>query len=125
MMQSAAMHEQYNEKKIISVSAKRQITIPQKYFEILNVGNEVECVLQNGAILIRPIHERRNGDFAEQILADLISQGYSGNDLLAKFREHNLKIRPAVEELISKADEFVASGNGVVSIDALFGAEEN
>jgi bifunctional DNA-binding transcriptional regulator/antitoxin component of YhaV-PrlF toxin-antitoxin module len=43
------------ERKIISVSKKRQITIPQKYFEALGLGNEVECVLQEDSILERDL----------------------------------------------------------------------
>jgi hypothetical protein len=37
------------ERKIISVSEKRQITIPQKYFEALGSTGEAECILQNNA----------------------------------------------------------------------------
>lgn len=66
------------ERKIISVSAKRQITIPQKYFEALGFNSEVECILQNDAIVIRPIRVNASSEFSEQILADLISQELSG-----------------------------------------------
>ena len=42
-------------------------------------------------------------DFAEEILSDLISQGFSGNELLQKFKETRRKIRPAVESLLNEA----------------------
>jgi len=97
------------DKKRISVSRKRQITIPLEFFKKLGIENEVDCFLQNDSITIRPVNDNAGGEFAEVILKDLISQGYSGEELLAKFKETNRKIRPAVEKLISMADD-VASG---------------
>jgi bifunctional DNA-binding transcriptional regulator/antitoxin component of YhaV-PrlF toxin-antitoxin module len=112
------------ERKIISVSAKRQVTIPQKYFENLGFDNEAECILQNDGILIRPIRDTGNGEFSEQILADLIAQGLSGRELLEKFKEQSKKVRPAVLKLIDEADAFAKSGKGKVSLDELFDAGE-
>ena len=31
------------DRKIVSISSKRQITIPQKFFNLLGFGNEAEC----------------------------------------------------------------------------------
>lgn len=116
--------EQKMERKIISISTKRQLTIPQKYFESLGFNNEAECILQNGGIFIRPIHDLNGGEFAEQILADLITQGYEGAELLKQFKEQSKRIRPAVERLIQETDEYVRNGGGRISLDELFGAEE-
>lgn len=113
------------ERKIISVSAKRQITIPQKYFEALDFSNEAECILQKGAIVIRPIRNSENGAFSEEILADLIAQGFSGQELLAKFKETSKRIRPAVEKLIEQADALAESDAGGVTLEDLFSAEDN
>lgn len=96
-------------KKRISVSQKRQITIPIEFFNSLGIQKEVDCFMQNNQIIIRPA--QNSGEFDEQILADLISQGYSGEELLAKFKECRRKIRPAVEKLIDEADK-VANGEG-------------
>jgi len=98
------------ERKIISVSGKRQITIPQKYFEALGFSNEAECILQNNAIVIRPIRENTGSEFSEQILADLISYGFSGQELLLKFKEESKKIAPAMDKLIDEADR-IAKGD--------------
>ena len=89
-------------KKHISVSQKRQITIPIEFYNLVGIEREVECYVQNNAIIIRPIREG-GGEFDEQILADLISQGLSGEELLARFKDTRKKIRPAVESLISEA----------------------
>ncbi|MEA4847868.1 MAG: hypothetical protein VB106_11610 [Clostridiaceae bacterium] len=44
-------------KKRITISAKRQITIPQKFFEMLDFGGEAECILRGKELIIRPIDE--------------------------------------------------------------------
>jgi bifunctional DNA-binding transcriptional regulator/antitoxin component of YhaV-PrlF toxin-antitoxin module len=112
------------ERKIISVSVKRQVTIPRKYFEALGFENEAECILQNGGILLRPVRDINSGEFSEQILADLISQGFSGQELLKRFKEQSKKVRPAVKKLIAEADDLAKSSEGKLSLDGIFGAED-
>jgi bifunctional DNA-binding transcriptional regulator/antitoxin component of YhaV-PrlF toxin-antitoxin module len=124
MSQAAVRGELRMERKIISISVKRQVTIPQKYFEALGFNTEAECILQEGGIFIRPIRDSTGGEFSEQILADLITQGFSGQELLDKFKEQSNKIRPAVQKLIDEADVFAQSGAGKVSINELLGSEE-
>ncbi len=89
-------------KKRISVSQKRQITIPIEFYNSVGIDKEVECYVQNNAIVIRPVRES-GGEFDEQILADLIAQGLSGQELLDKFKETRRQIRPAVERLLDEA----------------------
>ena len=96
-------------KKRISVSQKRQITIPIDFYNSVGIDKEVECYVQNNAIIIRPVRES-GGEFDEQILADLIAQGLSGQELLDKFKEPRRQIRPAVERLLDEAQR-AANGN--------------
>jgi bifunctional DNA-binding transcriptional regulator/antitoxin component of YhaV-PrlF toxin-antitoxin module len=112
------------ERKIISVSMKRQITIPQKYFEALGFNNEAECILQEGGLLIRPVRDARGGEFSEQILADLIAQGLSGPELLEQFKQQSKKVRPAVQKRIEEADAFAQSDAGKLSMKELFETED-
>ena len=88
--------------KRISVSQKRQITIPQKFYEKLNIGDEVECIMTNSEIIIRPI--RQETEFAEDILKDLIAKGYEGEQLLVEFKKTRSQIRPAVKRIIEEAE---------------------
>lgn len=120
-MAIATRSESVVEHKIISISSKRQITIPQKYFEMLRFDGEAECILQNGGIFLRPVRMDGN-EFAEQILADLIEEGYSGTELLAKFKEQSRKIRPAVEHLIEEADRIAKQGK-TIPMENIFGTE--
>ena len=73
------------DKKIVSISSKRQITIPQKFFTMLGFTDEAECMVRGNELIVRPARQNAGGEFAEQILADLIAQGLSGNELLTQF----------------------------------------
>ena len=92
-------------REIIGITPDRQFTIPEKYFSTLGFRSEAECFYQDGGLFIRPLQNTMSGEFAEHVLADLISQGYEGQELLKKFREKSLAIRPAVKKLIEEADQ--------------------
>ena len=112
------------ERKIISISSKRQITIPQKFFALLGFADEAECVVRGNELVIRPARTTSDGEFAEMILADLIEQGLSGDELLSRFKATQAKVRPAIESMISDAEK-VANGTGeYVSYDDIFDTEE-
>ncbi|MDD3909585.1 MAG: AbrB/MazE/SpoVT family DNA-binding domain-containing protein [Proteiniphilum sp.] len=109
-------------KKRISVSQKRQITIPIEFYNSVGIDKEVECYVQNHTIVIRPVRES-SGEFDEQILADLISQGLSGQELLDKFKETRRQVRPAVERLLEEA-RLAAQGQGSSdNYEDVFGSE--
>ena len=112
------------EMKKVSISAKRQITIPQKFFTMLGFDTEAECMVRGNELIIRPAKTNTGGEFAEQILADLIGQGYSGDELLKHFKQTQSKVSPAVEEMIGEAKRAAASIYGYESFDDVFGGEE-
>ncbi|MFD1673520.1 AbrB/MazE/SpoVT family DNA-binding domain-containing protein [Alicyclobacillus fodiniaquatilis] len=89
--------------KVISVSKGRQITLPIQYYRELGINDEVECLLRDDEIVIRPV--RRGDDFSEEILKDLIQQGYSGDELLAEFHRLRAGIRPAVKQMLDEAHQ--------------------
>jgi len=109
-------------RKRISVSQKRQITIPIDFFNAVGVESEVECYIQNNAIVIRPVRDG-GGEFDEEILADLISQGLQGNELLDKFKETRRKVRPAVQSLLDEAARAAAGKAPFSTYGDVFGAE--
>ena len=113
------------ERKILSISSKRQITIPQKFFTLIGFGDEAECILRGNELILRPARNPSGGEFAEQILSELIDDGLSGKELLAEFKKRQEKIRPAVVMMIAEAEN-VASGTGeFFTYDDVFGAEED
>ena len=108
------------ERKIVSISAKRQITIPQKFFNLLGFGEEAECVVRGNELVIRPIRAGAGGEFAEQILADLIAKGLSGNELLNEFKKQQAKIRPAVEAMLVEAKNAATGEGNYTSYEDIF-----
>ncbi len=110
------------ERKIISVSPKRQITIPLKFFRQVGLGSQVECRVQDGAIVIRPLPSDE-GEFSVEILKDLVAQGYQGEELVAKFAEHRARIKDAIGRLVNEADEIAAGKRKGASLRDVFGEE--
>jgi bifunctional DNA-binding transcriptional regulator/antitoxin component of YhaV-PrlF toxin-antitoxin module len=111
-------------RKVLSISSKRQITIPQKFYQTLEFGDEAECIMHGDELIIRPIKTVSGGEFAEQILADLIAEGLSGEELLSRFKDKQAQIRPAVEAMLSDAEE-VAEGKGdFATYEDVFGTED-
>ena len=109
--------------KKVSISAKRQITIPQKFFTLLGFDDEAECVVRGNELVIRPVRNNSGGEFAEQILADLIAEGLNGDELLKKFKETQKKVRPAIEEMLQDASKAAMSEGGFETYSDVFGSE--
>ena len=98
------------EKRRIHISSKRQITIPAKYYEALGLTKELDCIYSNGMLILTPV-KKDDLAFSEEILADLISQGYAGEKLLSagekllsEFKKITHQVRPAIEKIIEEAD---------------------
>lgn len=109
-----------NMSKRISVSSKRQITIPLQYFQELRIGSEVDCEVVNGKIVISPVDSEPSGEFDDFILADLIKEGYQGQELLEKFKEMRRQIRPAVLKMLEAAEKEARP----IPLEELFGSED-
>ncbi len=110
--------------KRVTISSKRQFTIPQKYFTVLGFDREAECILGDGMLIIRPVSTALGGEFAEQILAELISEGYSGTELLKEFKARQAKIRPAVNEMLKAAKDAVNGKGEYYTYNDIFDTEE-
>ena len=112
------------ERKRVSITSKRQFTIPQKFFTQLGFGKEAFCTLGDGMLIIQPAQSVDDGEFSEQILSDLIREGFTGETLLDEFKKRRNKIRPAVESLLAEA-KAVARGKGEYSTYSdILGSEE-
>lgn len=58
---------------IVSISSKRQITIPQKFFNLLGFGSEAECAIRGNGLVLCPAKTVSGGEYEEQILDDLVA----------------------------------------------------
>lgn len=117
------MRRENMDRKIISVSSKRQITIPLKYFEELNIDNEVECLLKDNSIIIRPL-KQYNSEFSEEILKDLISQGFSGEKLLEEFKKKSKEIKSAISTMLEEANKIAIGEISSATMEDIFETED-
>ena len=117
--------EKMLEKKNIPVSAKRQITIPQKFFKALDLESEVECSFTGKEIIIRPV-QVETGCFAQEILNDLVDKGFAGEELKREFSRLNTAVRPAVKRMLEDAKNFAEKNmnNYIDKTDEIFGEED-
>ena len=72
--------------KTIKVSAQRHLVIPKEYYDSLGIGEEVTIELHEAQLMIKPVVKVAE-DFAENLLEELIAAGFSGEELVAKFKE--------------------------------------
>ena len=113
-----------NNQKRVTISSKRQFTIPQKFFTELGFDREADCIMGEGMLILRPVSSSSSGDFAEQILSELINEGYSGKELLKEFKLRQAKIRPAVKAMIEAAKDAVNGIGEYYSYNDIFDSED-
>ena len=121
-MTKVALSAGIADRKIISVTGKRQLTIPLKFYEKLGLGKEVECFIEKNGLVIRPLPQD-DGAFSVEILKDLVSQGYSGNELVSKFTEERENITSAIGALLAEGNEIVTGKKKGASMKDVFGKE--
>jgi antitoxin component of MazEF toxin-antitoxin module len=109
--------------KIIRVSRKRQITIPLEYFENLDLGTEVECSLENGSIVIRPLRRHVSDEFSVDILKDLVAKGFSGDGLIRQFEIEQANFRGAVRRMAEDVDKIAEGSIPSATFADIFGSE--
>ena len=122
-MPTIVMERDIMDRKIISVSKKRQITIPLQFYKHLELGSEVECSLEDGKIIIQPLH-RESNEFSVEMLKDLVSQGYSGDELVKQFETQSKNIKKAVTNMLEEADTIAAGEKKAANFDDIFGSED-
>lgn len=103
------------DKKIVSISSKRQITIPQRYFDMLGFADSAECFIRDNELVLRPLNRNYDGEVASQILEQLISSGLSGKELLKQFKIEQAKAQSNVEKIISVLEKRVSEDDGYES----------
>ena len=119
-MKVLEMEKRTMKTKRISVSSKRQITIPLEYCKALKIEDEVECIMKDGSIIIRPIKE----NFSDLILEDLIKEGYEGKKLLEEFKRRKENIKYAIEDMKEQANKVAEDIETYSTIEDVFKEEE-
>ena len=124
-MNNAMVKDRSMDRKRVSISVKRQITIPQKFYTKLGFESEAECIIRGNEIVLRPVKNESGNEFSEIILEELIAKGYSGKQLLDEFKKAQRKIRPAVEVMLDEAERVATGESEGFSYGDVFDSEED
>jgi len=110
---------------VLSNTAYEELTGRSELHRLLNEG--LSAMKAGGG---RPAHEvfnrpfpHSNDDFTLEILRDLVSQGFSGDELLTKFAEARKDIKKAVGLLIDEADEIASGKRKGATASEIFGED--
>lgn len=117
----------------IKITSKRQITIPKAFFDYLGIEETVHAFLLDDGILIKPEQKRSVQEMdIEAILRNVMSEGYSGDELTDEFarrvKEYNMvmdrRINGFLDDMssdeVSEADE----GDDFNGLDVFFDEED-
>ena len=69
----------------VKISSQMQVRIPIDWYEDYGFGKEALCVATETGIEFRPI--KNAAEQCGDLLEELIAQGLSGDELVARFRE--------------------------------------
>ena len=103
--------------KIVRVTSKRQFTIPKKFYDALKLGDRVKCYQEGRKLVIEPAREDEFWDFSSDILKELVSENYTGEDLLKEFEARKQNAARALENLAKEARNDAAAGTGRAADD--------
>ncbi len=110
------------EQKRVTITSQRRITIPEKFFREPGCPRKAICAMKEGMLIIQPEPDVSDGgECAAQILSELISEGFSGQDLLDEFRRRQAKVRPAIEALLEAARAAAAGSGAYETYEDIFG----
>ena len=110
--------------KKISVSVKRQITIPIEYYNALNIGDEVECMMVDNSIVIKPVKDNSLDEYSEFILKDIIEEGYKKEEILEEFKKRRNELKYAAKEMVKELDKVAEEPEKYATMEDIFGEEE-
>lgn len=119
----------------ITVTSKRQITIPKSFFDRLAVEQRFVAYLTNEGIFLKPIRtesETVYDDDLKNIVRKVVSEGYSGEEMVEeivyRFGEYNKLIEKRIQEFerdltSDSVSDDESEDEHFYGLDALFDAE--
>ncbi len=110
--------------KKISVSVKRQIIIPIEYYNALNIGDEVECMMVDDSIIIKPVKNNSLDEYSEFILKDIIEEGYKKEEILEEFKKRRNELKYAAKEMMKEMDKVAEESEKYATMEDIFGEEK-
>ena len=109
-----------SDKRIATITKKRQVTIPKDFFEELNLNpGKIKCYIEDGKIILEPIGSEDFWDFSNIILKELIEEGYEGKQLLEEFKQRKAIVKESMAEMVAEAKNDIKN-NKVKDADKVF-----
>ncbi|MGE6552817.1 AbrB/MazE/SpoVT family DNA-binding domain-containing protein [Bacillus mycoides] len=101
------------EQKEITITGKRQITIPKNYYDYLGMENSLHATLTPQGIFLKPSKKKETvyEEDIQKIVSELIAAGYKGGELAKKLSE---RIAEYEQFLNRKIEQFQAEMEGDV-----------
>ena len=116
-------NKKHYEQKTLPITSQRRITIPQSFYSELGFKKEAICIKEDGMLIVCPIESDSGNGFSEQIISDLIAEGYSGQELLKEFKNRRSRVRPVIEKMIEAAHAAVQGIGEFSTYDEVFGED--
>ncbi|GED33702.1 AbrB/MazE/SpoVT family DNA-binding domain-containing protein [Brevibacillus centrosporus] len=101
--------------KKITVTGKRQITIPKSFFDHLGFGTTVAAYLRDGGIFLEPVKEDANTtiDFdTREIVREAIAEGLTGDELADEISRRIIELNKLMDRRIQEFERDM-SGDSV------------
>lgn len=112
-------------KRRVRVSQQRQVNIPKDFYQALGLDDEAVMEFTGKEIIIRPA-TFEEVDFSEDILQELIAQGYSGTELLGEFKKAKASVSTALQTIEKETmDQPLIRGSLDDYLDSLEDVEED
>ncbi len=97
------------ESRIGRITSKRQLTIPKDFYEKLNLGKDVEIILEKDGLKIKKLRkiEESFDDYSDLVLQSVLEDGFTDKEeILSEFRARMNLMPLAVQKLLSEAREY-------------------
>lgn len=97
------------ESRIGRITSKRQLTIPKDFYEKLNLGKDVEIILEKDGLKIKKLRriEESFDDYSDLVLQSVLEDGFTDKDeILNEFRARMNLMPLAVQKLLTEAREY-------------------
>lgn len=100
--------------KRVKISKNGQISIPKEFYDALDFKDEAVVEFIGKAIVVLPdetvnfLEDIEEIDFSVDILRDLISQGYEGEELIQKF----IQIKKEIPKALQRVKQEALKGEG-------------
>ncbi len=107
----------YDNHKMVKITSKRQFTIPKKYYDALQIGEQARCYTDGGKLIIEPARPDSFWDFFSDILKELVAENYSGEELLREFEIRKKNTAVALEKWSEVVKQEAATEAGVKAGD--------